>query len=458
MDSLARNVGEFAPVYVKCGLALPDASPTASLSNTVCISDPNGDWAAVRDKTVEDLTEFGEIARLDSSLAVVFRCVLVTYFDVRCTQRVLMQMAGRTEPFPPAAHDCRTVRVNTAAFAEKVSSFGGFATFGEVAHISMVRGDAIVEFYDMRSAQVLLAAAGSAASPWTQAASQPQVQPAALGAGLGGLGGLAGLGLALGPELPLPATVGSQMPVSPLAKPAEAASFMSDASPTSDKLKSAERGGTRPVRTKVTTNEFSKFDIDPENIQRGEDHRTTVMVRNVGGLRARKDFLTFLQTCGLHERYTFFYMPCKEHRNVPAGFAFVNFVSPHDVHKLFVMVKSGFWREFISDPQCKAPAVSYARFQGHGELVKHFSSSAVMLEQDLAKRPIFRPEAMENTQDGTISSLALAAQPKIVPLPVKVQIDSGSDLQAALQRGAQKIAEILRQVDDGQVNHLQMGA
>lgn len=160
-----------------------------------------------------------------------------------------------------------------------------------------------------------------------------------------------------------------------------------------ERPKAAEKGSNRPVRTKVTAKEFQKYDIDPEKIQRNEDPRTTVMVRNLTGQNARKDFLMFLEKCGLQEKYTFFYMPCKEHRNVPAGFAFLNFVAPADIHKLYVMVKSGFWREFISDPQSKAPAMSYARFQGHEELVKHFTSSAVLHEQDPDKRPIFRVEA-----------------------------------------------------------------
>jgi hypothetical protein len=147
------------------------------------------------------------------------------------------------------------------------------------------------------------------------------------------------------------------------------------------------------VRTKVNTHDFSKYDIDPEKIKAGEDSRTTVMVRNLTGHRARKDFLKFLEKCGLSERYTFFYMPCKEHRNVPAGFAFVNFVEPGDVLQLYVMVKSGVWREVVGDAQAKSPAVSYGRFQGHDELASHFSSSAVLHEQDPEKRPIFKPHA-----------------------------------------------------------------
>lgn len=29
------------------------------------------------------------------------RCVLVTYFDVRCAQRLMLSSLGRCEPFPP---------------------------------------------------------------------------------------------------------------------------------------------------------------------------------------------------------------------------------------------------------------------------------------------------------------------------------------------------------------------
>ncbi|CAE8637035.1 unnamed protein product, partial [Polarella glacialis] len=76
-------------------------SHTASLSNTVCISDPEGNWTVVSVKGVQDLSKFGEIARLDTSLVVVARCVLVTFFDVRSAQQLLnASTSGRVEPFP----------------------------------------------------------------------------------------------------------------------------------------------------------------------------------------------------------------------------------------------------------------------------------------------------------------------------------------------------------------------
>jgi len=360
-------------------LQLAETGSTSTLSNTVCVSDPDGHWPAVQEKSVKDLEEFGEIARLDASLAVIARCVLVTYFDVRCAQRLMLSSLGRCEPFPPAAHDIRTVRVDLSAFAEKVDHVrGGFNQFGEVAHISASHGYALVEFYDIRAAQTLLAASQGTAVPWT-----PEQNPSAPGL-------LASLGSGSG-SWPLPSTLPQGL-LGYQSEMAEEAADNTDAQ-TQDVESSKGERGNKPVKTKVSTKEFQKYDIDPDRIQHGEDSRTTVMVRNLVGVSARKDFLMFLEKCGLSDRFTFFYMPCEEQRNVPAGYAFVNFIAPSDVHKVVVMVKSGFWREFMKEPTLKAPAVSYARFQGHEELVKHFSSSAVLHEQDPEKRPIFRPEA-----------------------------------------------------------------
>jgi len=376
--------------------AMPEGSPTAGLSNTVCISDPDRQWPAVQVKAVKELSEFGEIARLDTSLVAVARCILVTFFDVRSAQRVILSSPGRCEPFPPAAHDCRTVRVKLSAFAEKVEHVaGGFNQFGEVANISASMGVAIVEFYDLRSAQMLLVASDGTATPWSQEQQN------------GGAGLLASLG-----QWPLGAggfALG-QPPVE-------------DGGDTADEKNGKDRTGNRPVRTKVSTKEFQKYDIDPDRIQRGEDTRTTVMVRNITGVNARKDFLNFIEKCNLGDRFTFFYMPCKEHRNVPAGFAFVNFISANDVHTLFLLVKNGVWREFMTDSQSKAPGMSYARFQGHEELAKHFSCSAVLHEQDSDKRPIFRPEAA-----------AKAAQER-----QRVEDLSKSKKEADRRLGAQKV-------------------
>ena len=93
---------------------------------------------------MKDLSDFGEIARLDLSLSMIARCVLVTYFDVRCAQRLMLSSPHRCEAFPPAAHDVRTVRVNLSSFAEEVDHVrGGFNQFGEAT--KRVHVDAVCE-------------------------------------------------------------------------------------------------------------------------------------------------------------------------------------------------------------------------------------------------------------------------------------------------------------------------
>jgi len=468
------------------------AGGTASLSNTICISDPKEEWSTVTPETVRQLSVFGEIARLDTSLMSILKCILVTYFDVRCTQKALLELPGRSEQFPQADHDFRIVLVSTAAYAAKVGIVGGFNQFGEVANISMHHGDAIVEYYDMRSAQRLCAIAGGCASPcmprqqaWPQNnASTASLLSGGFGAGSDHQSQLAALQQMVSGLLPSFSGSAEEQSMSRLAKAALAAEegnlgkqdlqglqpgpVDKAGAAVADQRGAAAPGGNRPVRTKISNKDFSKYDINPEKIARGEDSRTTVMVRNLVGPKARKDFLKFLEKCGLNDRYTFFYMPCKEHRDVRAGFAFVNFRSAEDVRKLYADVRSDMWQKMRKgDPQCKPLAMSYARFQGHDELMAHFSSSVVLHEQDPEKRPIFCPENGIGNDDGSRAALSeadgaaaplrrdLIGAPGLTAAPnAMAAVADGSpssagdlsgdpDLHAALARGMQEIAAIL---------------
>lgn len=470
--------------------ALGAGNGAAQFSNTICVSDPHEEFAIVEESMVQQFSEFGDIARMDISLMSILKCILVTYFDVRCTQKAMLALRGRSEQFPPADHDFRIVLVSTAAFAAKVGVMGGFHQFGEVANITLHQGDALVEYYDMRAAQRLCMAAGGCASPcvprgqaWSQVNLAATALPGMPGAGFGAPAHLANLLQQAG----LPAPVGPpQVPeLSPLARAALAAEvghFSLDSQPPAQEKAPTERGGNKPVRTKISNKDFSKYDIHLEKIARGEDLRTTVMVRNLVGPRARKDFLKFLEKCGLNDRYTFFYMPCKEHRDVRAGFAFVNFKSAEDVRKLYGVVKMDAWQEFRrSDPQCKALAMSYARFQGHEELVAHFSSSVVLHELDPEKRPIFCPESRPNqadgSRDGGTGSFADAPPspakelpaPKVAAMAPPLHsaafegamgggVAVNAALQAALARGVQEIAAILTREREVVALHGQVGA
>eukprot|EP00927_Polykrikos_kofoidii_P039171 TRINITY_DN33603_c0_g1_i1.p1 TRINITY_DN33603_c0_g1~~TRINITY_DN33603_c0_g1_i1.p1 ORF type:complete len:525 (+),score=92.90 TRINITY_DN33603_c0_g1_i1:89-1663(+) len=147
----------------------------------------------------------------------------------------------------------------------------------------------------------------------------------------------------------------------------------------------------RPVREKVNSKDLTKFEIVAESIVSGKDTRTTVMVRNIPKVCSREAFVELLGRCDLASSYSFFYMPFDKRRNIHCGFAFVNFKSPLDVLVLHNSMQTPIWRGLggAQGGTPTPPAVSYARLQGQEQLMKHFSLSAVMYDNDARKRPLF---------------------------------------------------------------------
>mmetsp|Transcript_39216 Transcript_39216/g.92326 ORF Transcript_39216/g.92326 Transcript_39216/m.92326 type:complete len:441 (+) Transcript_39216:152-1474(+) len=374
----------------------------SSASNTVRVTYLDGVCPTTVHEAVEEFSAFGEIARLDTSLSAIRGCILVTYFDVRCAQRLLMEYSGCTEPFPAAAHDVRCVRTSMSAFFSLVGVNGGVEVFGDVADLSTVGKEVVIEFYDIRGAQRFLSASGGNASP-VPMGSHPS---ASGGSGVSNSTSWNQHG-AQNPAylLPGPGSQGNYSEVSQngsIESLARAALMTEDGTgngnPMGD-LRKGDKGNkveaAKAPRSKVTSKEFQKFEINAESIANGKDKRTTVMVRRLTGPNARADLEGLLDRCGLGKRYNFFYMPCKEHRNVHAGFAFVNFIAPDDVLRLHTAMENGMWSEVTGGSESKSPLVSYARFQGQTELMSHFSSSAIMRDQDPNKRPLFRSSTEE---------------------------------------------------------------
>jgi len=352
-------------------------------------------------------SRLGDVARLDTSLGSVTGLVFVTFFDVRVAQKVLQQFGPCAEPFQPAVHDFRAVSLATSVFAELSAQFGGFQSFGEIAGVSSCGEDIVVEFYDMRAAhQATFCVPGT----------RPKKN--------------AGL------TSPSSSVLASKMPVSHYVSGTDwvqetmnvcATPSMNQVDPLvappagpvggvrqteTPKSGATYQGPGKPLREKVRTQDLSKFNIIPEKIRSGEDTRTTVMVRNIPKACSREAIVELLSPCGLANRYTFFYMPFDKRRNVHCGFAFINFRSPADVLVLFECMTPSFWRSYLNKTHLTAatmPAVSYARLQGHEQLTKHFSLSAVMRDSDARKRPVFRQKQATNASYEELESLADAA-------------------------------------------------
>jgi len=123
-------------------------------------------------EAMDELSGFGEIARIDVSLIDQTSRVLVTYFDVRCTKLALHFFGPIAESCAGAAHDFRFVHVSASLLAHTMAEYEAFHCFGEVANFKEYGDHVIVEFFDMRAAQKLVAAV-----PGTEPAHEPGTSP-----------------------------------------------------------------------------------------------------------------------------------------------------------------------------------------------------------------------------------------------------------------------------------------
>jgi RNA recognition motif-containing protein len=189
----------------------------------------------------------------------------------------------------------------------------------------------------------------------------------------------------------------------------------------------------KPVREKVSSKDLQQFEIDVSAIENGQDERTTVMLRNMPKACSREDFLKLLGQSGLGDRITFLYMPFDKRRNVHCGFAFVNFSTPEDVLKMVRSIQAGLLKGTVARNMSMPPAISYARLQGHDELVRHFSLSAVMYDDDARKRPLFVPgskgaaKAERNGKNGTkITNRADVDASNMLPVYITLEGNSST--------------------------------
>jgi len=321
------------------------------------------------------------------------------------------------------------VAVPMMVHSEMPASFPGFPSFGDIAGASINGEDLLVEFYDMRSAQGVIRAlpgtrshqqpsqtlclAGALAEPSpTNSAAMPQDIMALVCARLKAAGSPTSQSTGSNGILPLtPSNAGDASP--------------SDGSCEESMLGTSRRRSKGEVSSTFDTQkksmaaekDLAQFDIIPEKILSGEDLRTTVMVRNIPRAWTHENFGEFLANLS-SESYTFLYMPIDKRREVHCGFAFVNFQSARDVLMLHSNLQVTAVR--CSDAGATPLAISYARLQGHEQLLQQFSTSAVTRGSDVRKRPIFstgkakqsKPEIKDEP-----STKALDIQPLYVTVP-----------------------------------------
>ncbi|KAL9239397.1 hypothetical protein vseg_013727 [Gypsophila vaccaria] len=144
-----------------------------------------------------------------------------------------------------------------------------------------------------------------------------------------------------------------------------------------------ERARSRRNETNLSHADRKHYELNVDRIMRGDDTRTTLMIKNIPNKYTSK---MLLATIDEHHRgkYDFIYLPIDFKNKCNMGYAFINMIDPIQIvafHKTFEGRK---WEKFNSE---KVASLAYARIQGKGALVAHFQNSSLMNE-DKRCRPI----------------------------------------------------------------------
>jgi hypothetical protein len=133
---------------------------------------------------------------------------------------------------------------------------------------------------------------------------------------------------------------------------------------------SIDRARTRRVDSSALQADNRKqYQLDLEKIQKGDDTRTTLMIKNIPNKYTSNMLLAAIDES--HKgTYDFFYLPIDFKNKCNVGYAFINMVSPVHIISFFQVFNGKRWEKFNSE---KVASLAYARIQGRTALISHFS-------------------------------------------------------------------------------------
>ncbi|KAL9256923.1 MEI2-like 4-like protein [Drosera capensis] len=126
-----------------------------------------------------------------------------------------------------------------------------------------------------------------------------------------------------------------------------------------------------------------QYELNIDGILRGEDTRTTLMIKNIPNKYTSN---MLLATINENHRgvYDFIYLPIDFKNKCNVGYAFINMAEPLHIVPFYKTFEGKRWEKFNSE---KVASLAYARIQGKDALVSHFQNSSLMNE-DKRCRPI----------------------------------------------------------------------
>ncbi|CAN6215475.1 unnamed protein product [Urochloa humidicola] len=157
---------------------------------------------------------------------------------------------------------------------------------------------------------------------------------------------------------------------------------------------STDRGRNRRVDSSVLQADSKRqYQLDLEKIRKGDDTRTTLMIKNIPNKYTSKMLLAAIDE--LHKgTYDFFYLPIDFKNKCNVGYAFINMISPMHIISFYQAFNGKKWEKFNSE---KVASLAYARIQGRSALISHFQNSSLMNEDKRCRPILFHPNGLEST-------------------------------------------------------------
>ncbi|KAM0033293.1 putative RNA recognition motif domain, mei2-like RNA recognition, RNA-binding domain superfamily [Helianthus debilis subsp. tardiflorus] len=126
-----------------------------------------------------------------------------------------------------------------------------------------------------------------------------------------------------------------------------------------------------------------QFELDIERVLRGEDSRTTLMIKNIPNKYSSAMLLAVINE---HNQgtYDFIYLPLDFKNKCNMGYAFINMTDPLQIVPFYKTFNGKKWEKFHSG---KVASLAYARIQGKAALISHFQESS-LLNEDKSCHPI----------------------------------------------------------------------
>ncbi|CAK8579091.1 unnamed protein product [Lathyrus sativus] len=164
------------------------------------------------------------------------------------------------------------------------------------------------------------------------------------------------------------------------------ATTVSKFDPTNDRMRNLY--SRKSEANTVSLADRKQYELDLGRILRGEDIRTTLMIKNIPNKYTSKMLLVAIdEQC--RGTYDFLYLPIDFKNKCNVGYAFINMTDPAQIIPFHQAFHGKKWEKFNSE---KVASLAYARIQGRASLVAHFQNSSLMNEDKRCRPILFQTE------------------------------------------------------------------